>query len=188
MGRGRYTLYEIGGSALVTLVLLVVIALVALAVHELGHALAVKHAGRRVHEAGIRLYFGLPAAFVDTSAIWMARPSQRLLTAFAGPWTGLILGGVFALGATLAATGPLGAFLFTAAFVFLVDNLFNFNPLLELDGYYMLIDFLDRPMLRQRALAFVRGPLWVRLWRREALSSEERLLAIFGVGSVVYGF
>jgi putative peptide zinc metalloprotease protein len=187
LARGRYVLYEIGGSALLTVVLLVVLALVALAVHELGHGLAVKHAGRRVHEAGVRLYFGLPAAFVDTSDIWMASPRQRLLTAFAGPWTGLILGGLCAVAASLVATSPLGGFLFTAAFVFLVDNLFNFNPLLELDGYYMLIDFLDRPLLRPRALAFVRGPLWSRVWRRQPLSGEERLLALFGLGAVGYG-
>jgi putative peptide zinc metalloprotease protein len=187
LARGRYVLYDIGGSVLLTIVLLVILSLLALAIHELGHGLAVKHAGRRVHEAGIRLYFGLPAAFVDTTDIWMAPPLQRILTAFAGPWTGLVLGGVCALGASLVATGPVGAFLFTAAFVFLVDNLFNFNPLLELDGYYMLIDFLDRPLLRARALAFVRGPLWRRLGRRQALSTEERLLAVFGVGSVVYG-
>ncbi len=187
LARGRYVLYDIGGSVLLTIVLLVILSLLALAIHELGHGLAVKHAGRRVHEAGIRLYFGLPAAFVDTTDIWMAPPLQRILTAFAGPWTGLVLGGLCAIGASLVATGPVGAFLFTAAFVFLVDNLFNFNPLLELDGYYMLIDFLDRPLLRARALAFVRGPLWQRLWRRERLSSEERLLGVFGVGSVVYG-
>jgi CRP-like cAMP-binding protein len=187
LARGRYVLYEIGTPALLTGVLLVTLALAALAVHELGHGLAVKHAGRRVHEAGVRLYFGLPAAFVDTSDIWMAPPNQRLLTAFAGPWTGLIIGGVCALAASLVATGPLGAFLFMAAFVFLVDNLFNFNPLLELDGYYMLIDFLDRPMLRPRALAFVRGPLWSRLWRRRPLSGEERLLALFGLGALAYG-
>jgi putative peptide zinc metalloprotease protein len=188
LARGRYVLYDIGGSVLLTIVLLVLLSLLALAVHELGHGLAVKHAGRRVHEAGVRLYFGLPAAFVDTTDIWMAPPRQRILTAFAGPWTGLVLGGLCAIGASLFATGALGAFLFTAAFVFLVDNLFNFNPLLELDGYYMLIDFLDRPLLRARALAFVRGPLWRRLWRREALSREERLLAVFGLGSVAYGF
>ena len=187
LARGRYVLYDIGGSVLLTIVLLVILSLLALAIHELGHGLAVKHAGRRVHEAGIRLYFGLPAAFVDTSDIWMAPPLQRILTAFAGPWTGLVLGGLCAIGASLSPTGPVGAFLFTAAFVFLVDNLFNFNPLLELDGYYMLIDFLDRPLLRARALAFVRGPLWRQLWRRDALSKEERVLAVFGVGSVVYG-
>jgi putative peptide zinc metalloprotease protein len=187
LARGRYVLYDIGGSVVLTIVLLVILSLFALAVHELGHGLAVKHAGRRVHEAGIRLYFGLPAAFVDTTDIWMAPPLQRILTAFAGPWTGLVLGGLCAIGASLVDTGPLGAFLFTAAFVFLVDNLFNFNPLLELDGYYMLIDFLDRPLLRARALAFVRGPLWQRLWRRASLSAEERLLAGFGLGAVVYG-
>jgi len=187
LARGRYVLYDIGGSLLLTIVLLVILSLLALAIHELGHGLAVKHAGRRVHEAGIRLYFGLPAAFVDTTDIWMAPPLQRMLTAFAGPWTGLVLGGLCAIGAAISPTGPVGAFLFTAAFVFLVDNLFNFNPLLELDGYYMLIDFLDRPLLRARAMAFVRGPLWQRLWRRQALSGEDRLLALFGVGSILYG-
>jgi len=187
LARGRYVLYEMGGSAVLSVALLVILALVALAIHELGHGLAVKHAGRRIHEAGIRLYFGLPAAFVDTSDIWMAPPRQRLLTAFAGPWTGLVLGGLCALGASLLPTGPVGAFLFTAAFVFVVDNLFNFNPLLELDGYYMLIDFLDRPLLRARALAFIRGPLWSHVRRREPLSAEERLLAGFGLGAAGYG-
>jgi CRP-like cAMP-binding protein/Zn-dependent protease len=187
IARGRYALYEIGGSALLTVGLLVVLALVALAIHELGHGLAVKHAGRTVHEAGVRLYFGLPAAFVDTTDVWMAPPRQRLLTAFAGPWTGLVLGGLCAIGAAVVPTGPLGAFLFTAAFVFLVDNLFNFNPLLELDGYYMLIDFLDRPLLRARSLAFVRGPFWSRLWRRQYLSGDEQLLAAFGIGAILYG-
>ena len=187
MARGRYTLYPLGGSGALTVVLLVALALLVLAIHELGHGLAVKHAGRRVNEAGVRLYFGLPAAFVDTTDIWMAPPRQRLLTAFAGPWTGLVLGGVCALAAALADTGPVGAFLFTAAFVFMVDNLFNFNPLLELDGYYMLIDFLDVPLLRARALAFVRRPLWVRLWQRQPLNWEERFLAWFGLGSLAYG-
>jgi putative peptide zinc metalloprotease protein len=185
--RGRYVLYDIAGSAISTIALLLVLALVALAVHEIGHGLAVKHAGRRVHDAGIRLYFGLPAAYVDTTDIWMAPPSQRLLTAFAGPWTGLVLGGVLAIAAALVPSSAIGAFLFTAAFVFFVDNVFNFNPLLELDGYYMLIDFLDRPLLRPQALAFVRGPLWSRLRQRERLSAEERLLAWFGILAAAYG-
>src|ERR1051326_2157612 len=184
--QGRYQLYDIGGWGALTIVVLLVLTLVALAIHELGHGLAVKHAGRRVHQAGVRLYFGLPAAFVDTTDIWMAPPAQRLLTAFAGPWTGLVLGGVLAIAAGLSPSGSPGTLLFTAAFVFVVDNLFNFNPLLELDGYYMLIDFLDRPLLRAQALAFVRGPLWSRVWHRQPLSREEKLLALFGVACVAY--
>jgi CRP-like cAMP-binding protein len=186
LAQGRYALYDIGGWGALTVVVLVVLTLIALAIHELGHGLAVKHAGRRVHRAGIRLYFGLPAAFVDTTDIWMASPSSRLLTAFAGPWTGLVIGGLLALAAAVSPTGAIGTLLFTAAFVFVVDNLFNFNPLLELDGYYMLIDFLDRPLLRPQALAFVRGPLWARLWRREPLSPEERVLSLFGIACVAY--
>jgi putative peptide zinc metalloprotease protein len=186
LARGRYALYDVGGWGALTIVVLLVLALVALAIHELGHGLAVKHAGRRVHQAGVRLYFGLPAAFVDTTDVWMAPPSQRLLTAFAGPWAGLVFGGVCAIAAALIPSGSLGTLVFTAAFVFLVDNLFNFNPLLELDGYYMLIDFLDRPLLRAQALAFVRGPFWLRLWRRQALTRGEQLLALFGLGCVVY--
>jgi putative peptide zinc metalloprotease protein len=186
LARGRYALYDVGGWGAFTIIVLLALALLALALHELGHGLAVKHAGRHVHQAGVRLYFGLPAAFVDTTDIWMAPPTQRLLTAFAGPWTGLVLGGILAIAAALISGGGLGTLAFTAAFVFLVDNLFNFNPLLELDGYYMLIDFLDRPLLRAQALAFVRGPLWLRLWRRQALTRGEQLLALFGLGSVLY--
>jgi putative peptide zinc metalloprotease protein len=187
MARGRYALYEPGGPTLLTLVALVALALLALAIHELGHGLGVKHAGRRVHEAGLKLYFGLPTAYVDTSDVWMAPPRQRLLTAFAGPWTGLVLGGLCAIAAVALPTSGAGAVLFTAAFVFLVDNLFNFNPLLELDGYYMLVDVLDRPLLRPQALAFVSGPLWPRLRERKPLTRDEQWLAAFGIGAIAYG-
>jgi putative peptide zinc metalloprotease protein len=186
LARGRYALYQSGGPTLLTLAALVALALLALAIHELGHGLGVKHAGRRVHEAGVKLYFGLPAAYVDTSDVWMAPPRERLLTAFAGPWTGLVLGGLCALAAFALPTSTVGAVLFTAAFVFLVDNLFNFNPLLELDGYYMLVDVLDRPLLRPQALAFVGGPLWTRLRERTPLSRDEQLLAAFGIGAIAY--
>jgi putative peptide zinc metalloprotease protein len=186
LAQGRSALYEIGGSLAWTVLLLVILALATLAVHELGHGLAVKHAGRRVHRAGVRLYYGLPAAYVDTTDVWMAPPAMRLLTAFAGPWTGLVLGGALAIAAIAIPDGAIGAFLFTAAFVFLVDNIFNFNPLLELDGYYMLVDLLDKPLLRPRALGFVRGPLLGKLRRRERLSGEERLFTLFGLAAAGY--
>ena len=52
----------------------------ALACHELGHALATKHAGRRVPAAGFLIYFGIPSVFVDTTDVWMAGRRARLLT------------------------------------------------------------------------------------------------------------
>ena len=53
-------------------VLLLALNVVALACHELGHALATKHAGRRVPAAGFLVYFGIPSVFVDTTDVWMA--------------------------------------------------------------------------------------------------------------------
>jgi putative peptide zinc metalloprotease protein len=184
--RGRYAVFETGGSYLAGFFVLLVLTILALAVHELGHALAVKRAGRTIHRAGVMLYYGLPAAFVDTTDIWMAPRRARLVTSLAGPWTGLVLGGLCALAVLLLPEGPLGALLFAWALVFLVNNLFNFNPLLELDGYYLLVDLLEKPMLRARALGFVRGPLWARLQRRQPLSAEERFFALFGLGSAAW--
>src|SRR5689334_4142211 len=56
----RYHLYDVGGWGALPILVLLGLKLVALGVHELGHGMPVKHAGREVHEAGVRLYFGLP--------------------------------------------------------------------------------------------------------------------------------
>jgi len=187
LARGRHATQPTDGPTVaVGVIALVLLTLVALSIHELGHGLAVKHAGRRVNRAGVRFYLGLPTAYIDTSDIWMAPPRLRILTALAGPWTGLVLGALLGLAAVLAPDGPVAALLFLAALVFLADNLFNFNPLLELDGYYMLVDMLDRPMLRPRALAFVRGPLWHKLVHGQRLDPDERVFAWFGTLSAVY--
>ncbi|MBI4493512.1 MAG: cyclic nucleotide-binding domain-containing protein [Chloroflexi bacterium] len=184
--RERYDLFRTGASYLLGLVLLTVLGVLALMIHELGHALAVKHAGRSVRRAGLMLYYGLPTAYVDTTDVWMSPRRLRLLASFAGPWTGLVLGGVCALVVLLLPESPVGAVLFAGSFVFLVDNLLNFNPLLELDGYYLLVDLVERPMLRARALGFVRGPLWAKLWRRRQLTGEERFFALFGLASAAW--
>src|SRR5438128_1541053 len=57
-------------------------------------------------------------------------------------------------------------------------------PLLELDGYHVLVDALDAPFLRQRALAFVRGQAVNKLRRRARWSREEVGLAIFGTVAI----
>lgn len=183
LGRSRYEPLRVGESYALGLVLFGVLEVFTLALHELGHGLAVKHAGRFVPRAGLMIYYGMPAAFVDTTDVWMAPRRMRLLASLAGPWTGLVMGGICALTTVLLPQGPLGELLFTWSLVFLLNTLLNFNPLLELDGYYVLVDLLEKPMLRPRALAFVRGPLWSKLRRREPLTGEQRFFALFGLAS-----
>lgn len=65
--RGRYPLLQVGGSYLAAFGLFFVFQFVTLVIHELGHAMAVKRAGRSVPRGGLMMYYGFPAGFVDTT-------------------------------------------------------------------------------------------------------------------------
>ena len=184
--RGRYDVYRLGGSYAAATLMYAVLTFVAVAIHELGHGCAVVHAGRRVREGGLLIYFGLPSAYVDTTDVWMVPRRDRLRTSLAGPWTGLVLGGITATLTVILPRSPVGTILFAMTLVFAVAELVNFNPLLELDGYYMLIDLLEKPLLRPRSIRFVRSELGGKLRRREKFTRDERLFAAFGIASIVY--
>jgi putative peptide zinc metalloprotease protein len=186
LSRPRYSLFRTGGSYLTGVLILGGLEAMTLAIHEVGHGLAVKHAGRFVPKAGMMLYFGIPVAFVDTTDVWMAPARKRVLTSLAGPWTSLVLSGFCTGIAFLLPEGPVGSFLFAWGFVLLLNTLINFNPLLEMDGYYLLVDLTEKPMLRSRAFAFARGPLWRKLRTRDRLSAEERFFGLFGLASAAY--
>lgn len=162
--------------------------LVSFVLHELAHALAVKHYGRTVWSGGVMLYYGMPAAFVDTSDMWLAGRRARIVVSAAGPLSDLLVGGVAALtAAAFATTLPeLGSAAYKLAFACYVATLFNLNPLLELDGYYMLVDALHLPDLRRRALAFVGGAMWGKLRSRAHFSPEERIFGFYGLLTTLY--
>jgi putative peptide zinc metalloprotease protein len=160
--------------------------LIALFVHEMGHALAVKRAGRRVIEAGFQLYLGNPAFFVDSSDMLLAPRRSRALNAAAGPYAEAVLAGVVSIAALLS-SGGVGAFLFRLAAVLYLNVLLNLIPFIELDGYWLLTDVLDVPRLRPRAFAVLRYEVPARLRRRRhALTPVERALVAFGVFAAVF--
>ena len=151
----------------------------ALACHELGHALATKHAGRRVPAAGFLVYFGIPSVFVDTTDVWMAGRRARLLTTAAGPAAGLVLAGTSALvGFAVPEAAP---WCFKLSFAWYINALFNLNPFLALDGYYLVMDWLEVPNLRARGLAWVVARLRRRPPAWSALDREGRLVALYGM-------
>jgi putative peptide zinc metalloprotease protein len=162
--------------------------LISFGLHELAHALAVKHYGRTVWSGGVMLYYGMPAAFVDTSDIWLAGRRARMVVSAAGPLSDLLVGGGATLVASLFATElpGLSAAAYKLAFACYVATLFNLNPLLELDGYYMLVDALRLPNLRRRALAFIAGPMWAKLRTRTPFSPEERIFGLYGLLTSLY--
>ena len=183
---GRYDLFQAGGSYGAGLLLLIGLNFLGLVVHEASHALTCKHYGGRVGSAGLMLYFGLPAAFVDTTDIWTKPSSARIATTWAGPYSGAILAGLAALIVQAMPGSWLAPLLHRLSYLWLLTLLFNVIPFLQLDGYYMAVDWLEIPLLRTKALTFVRTTLMDRLRHRQRLSGQERLLTRFGALSIVF--
>ncbi|HEX2714288.1 MAG TPA: cyclic nucleotide-binding domain-containing protein [Candidatus Acidoferrales bacterium] len=186
LASGRYDLFLASGSYTKGLFLLYLLNYFSITLHEMGHALTCKHYGAHVNGAGVMLYYGMPAYFIDTTDIWTKPSRARIATSWAGPYSGVILAGLCAIAVQIAPDSPLSPNLHRLSFLWTLILLFNLIPLLELDGYFMLIDWLEIPMLRSRALAFFRKELWHRLRRREPLTGLERLLAWFGGFSFVF--
>lgn len=180
-------------------------------IHELAHGLAVKHVGRELNRGGFLIYWGLPAFFVDTSDTWLSERKERMAVSWAGPHSGLLIGGLAGFGlAYLAANMPdlannlSAVILLQVGFLAYLTVFFNLNPLLELDGYFILMDWLDMPGLRQRAFRFWRQEAWPRWQAIRARGAEnrrilsplasfwnslvrhERIFAFFGALAVLY--
>jgi putative peptide zinc metalloprotease protein len=176
----------LGGDVIQGLALLWIASILPVVVHELGHALTVKHYGREVPKGGLMLYFGMPAAFVETTDIWLEPRRARLAVTWNGPYTGLILGGLAGLLMYLFPEATYNHLLFKMAGFAYLTVFFNVNPLLKLDGYYLLSDALDIPMLRERSLAFVRQRLLPKLAQRRKFSREEVIYTAFGLLSAAW--
>jgi putative peptide zinc metalloprotease protein len=182
--RADQSVFLAGDSYLLGALVLIGLNVVALACHELGHALAVKHAGRRVPAAGFLIYFGIPSVFVDTTDVWMAGRRARIITTAAGPATGLVLAGASSLVAL--AVPPLAPLAFKLAFAWYLNALFNLNPFLALDGYYLLMDWVEVPNLRARAMAWIGARLRRRPPRFGELDREGRIIALYGMLAMVW--
>lgn len=186
LNSGRFELLG-SGSATGGAVALVLFQIVAIFMHELGHAFTVKRFGRRVRRAGLLLLYGMPGAFVDTTDIWPAGRKAQLWVTWAGPFTNLTVGGALALLAASNLEGSLAPLLFQFALAHYVLAFLNLTPFLRLDGYYLLSDWLQIPNMRPRSMAFWRFglPGLVRQAWKEGrimprLSKEQIILAIFG--------
>jgi putative peptide zinc metalloprotease protein len=203
-------LFAAGGSAPLQLAALWLALLISFLLHESAHALAVKHFGRELRGGGAMLYFGTPAFFVDTSDIWRSPSRARMLVSAAGPMSDLFVGALAALLVLLKPDLAINTVAYKLAFTCYIATLFNANPLLELDGYFILVDWLRLPDLRRRALAFIRGPLWKNAkanmqnakleWQKSdkrsilhsafgilhSYSREERIFTLYGALTLLY--
>lgn len=165
---------------------LMVLLLLGKVLHELGHALAVQRADRHVIDAGLQLYLGLPAFYVDSTDLLLASRRARIVNALAGPCFEAVVASTASLAVAGWPDGPGRLVLFQLAAISWVSVVLNLVPFLELDGYWLLTDVLETPRLRSRAFAVLRHEVPGRLARRRgALAGHERALAAFGLVSAL---
>jgi len=119
--------------------------------------LTCKHFGGEVHEMGFMLIYFQPALYCNVSDAWLfPEKSKRLWVGFAGPYFELFLWALATLAWRLTDTET---WINYVALIVMttsgVKTLFNFNPLIKLDGYYLLSDYLEIPNLRRRSFRYV---------------------------------
>jgi putative peptide zinc metalloprotease protein len=167
-----------GHRALTALVILGYVVVVL--VHESGHAFTTKAFGREVHKAGFGWYWFAPVFFVDTSDMWLGSRGQRVIVSLAGPYATLVLGGLMMIVAVWLPATAL-AVVWSLALPVYLTVLLNLDPMLEYDGYYVVSDLLDRPNLRQQALARIRLVL-----RQPSAARGHWVDVGYGVAAIVY--
>ena len=141
-----YSFHSIGLANVVTLW---IVGGFVILIHELGHGYTCKHFGGEVRELGFMLIYFQPAFFCNVSDAWSFRDrSARLWVTAAGSWIQMVVASIAAVVWWAAAPGTLVAEIALAAMlVGGVTTLFtNANPLLPLDGYFALSDWLEIPI------------------------------------------
>jgi putative peptide zinc metalloprotease protein len=178
---GQYSLYNVANSAGLGLVVLLVVNATMVTIHEAGHAYALKHYGLDVPAGGLVFYLGLPCFFVDATDAWMAPRRQRIMVALAGPYSTALISSLLALMLILVPDLPASGIMFKLALWGYISACINLYPLLEFDGYYVLVDLLDVPMLRRKSFQFLRHRLPDLATGKSIASAREWLLGGYGL-------
>ena len=164
------------------------------AVHELGHATATKARGGEVHDLGVILLVLLPVPYVEASASTTFRSKyQRAMVGAAGVAVELFIAAIAFYLWLIAEPGTVRAVLFNIMVIAGVSTLiFNGNPLLRYDAYYILSDLIEIPNLAARSLRY-----WSYLLERyvfgakdldppHATGGEKAWFIVYGAASSVY--
>ena len=165
-------------------------------IHEFGHGLSCKHYGGECHEMGVMLLVLTPCLYCDVSDSWML-PSKwkRAAIGAAGMYVEVVMAAIATYLWWNSHAGVFNQLCLDVMFVSSVSTiLFNANPLLRYDGYYILSDVLEIPNLRQKANS-VLGRV-ASLWCLGIKQPEDPFLpqrrlgwfALYAVASSLYGW
>ena len=145
-------LAELVTAPVYTLLLFPVIILGAV-FHEFGHASALRYGGGRARSIGVGLYLIFPAFYTDTTDSYRLGRWARVRTDLGGIYFHLL----FAIGLVVAYLSTGYDFLAMAVFLVNLDMARQLNPIIRLDGYWLLSDLTGIPDLFTHVGSFIRN-------------------------------
>ena len=163
-------------------------------IHELGHALTCKHFGGECHELGIMFLVFTPCLYCNVSDAWML-PNKwhRIAISSAGICVEFVLASICTFLWWFSQPGLLNTIFLNVMVVCSVSTLlFNGNPLLRYDGYYILSDLVQVPNLSAEASGWLRRTfsrycLGMRSFEPDRLTRTKRkIVAVYAITSAVY--
>ncbi len=174
--KARFALQQVALAGWQDLLRFVVLFVGLKVVHEMGHALAYRvMCLREGHEPGpirmgVAIFALTPFPFTDVTGAWRLRSKWRRAAIGAG-------GIYFEIGATalltifwgLTTSGPLQVTIFQVAILTAFTTiLFNLNPAVKLDGYYVLSDLTGQINIATR------GSMAARQWLTRRLGGPDQ--------------
>jgi putative peptide zinc metalloprotease protein len=161
--------------------------------HELGHAFTCKHYGGECHEMGFMLLVFVPCLYCNVTDSWMLQSRwQRMAVSAAGILVEIQLAALAVFCWWYSQPGALHTIALSMIMVCSIGSvLFNGNPLLRYDGYFVLADFLEMPNLWQESRAalkrrFAKWFLVDNAVARQAPDERHSLLTAYALSSMAY--
>jgi len=165
------------------------------AVHESGHGVICKKFGGQIPEFGFMLLVLFPAPYVDASSSWaFANKWQRVAVGAGGMIVELFLASIAALVwiNTTSESLPNQIAYYTIFTASVSTVLFNANPLMRFDGYYILSDLIEVPNLMQRSMNQLKYFFKTYVYRMKdeqppsTQRGETAILYIYGIAAMCY--
>lgn len=151
--------------------------------HEIGHATSASYFGAKHGGIGGGFYLITPVYFADVTDIWRLNKTQRIIVNLAGMYFELIFCSALSLLSVILNNYTL----LIISILVCIKTLFNLNPFLRSDGYWVLSDLTNKPNLLYHSTEKAKD-LARLIFKRKKLEwrSADYVLMLYGLTS--YGF
>jgi putative peptide zinc metalloprotease protein len=192
---GMLQLWRFEGRTPSDIVMLFCILFVIVVIHESAHALTCMNFGGEVGELGFMLMYFIPAFYANVSDAYLFdKKWHKYWTTLAGGYSELIICSLATFTWTLTQPDSFLHHLTYNVMVFagISTIVFNYNPLIKLDGYYLLTDILEVSNLRASAIGYIVYLIKTRVFRAAAppppglTPRKKRIYVLYGIPSALY--